>query len=84
MEAIKSACDEMAKVISQRRLTTALNSNTPAATSCEVSIGSEVLVHWEAPVGKWDGPYPVRDLLGKHVFIDIKGRLVKFSVDKVK
>lgn len=26
----------------------------------------------------------MRDFLGKHVFIDIKGRLVKFSVDKVE
>ena len=78
MEALRSACDEMAKVISQRRHTTALKSNTPAATSCDVSIGTEVLVNREAPVRKWDGPYPVRDVLGKHVFIDIKGQLVKF------
>ena len=33
MEAMRSAYDEMAKSISQRRLSTALKSNAPAATS---------------------------------------------------
>ena len=84
IEVMRSACDEMAKAISQRRLSTALKSNTPAATSYDVSIGTKVLVHREVPVGKWDGPAPVRDVLGKNVFSDIKGRLVNFSVDKGK
>ena len=32
----------------------------------------------------WTGPYEVRDVLGKHVFLDIKGRFVKFYLDKTK
>lgn len=84
MEAMRTACDEMTKTISRRRLSTALDSNVPAATSLDVLVGSEILFHREAPVNKWVGPYQVRDMLGEHVFLEIEGPLVKFSVDKVK
>ena len=84
MEAMQIARDEMAKLISQRRINTALHSNVPTATFSDIKIGSQVRIYREPPVNQWTGPYQFRGAFGKHVFFDIKGRLAKFSVDKTK
>ena len=84
MQAMESARIEMAKFISQRRINTALRSNIPAATSSNIAIGSEVLIYRKTPINKWVGPHKVCDSFGKHVFVESKGRLAKFSMDKIK
>ncbi|CDF33317.1 unnamed protein product [Chondrus crispus] len=84
MQALVTARNEMARTIAQRRINTALSSNVPAAAASDMTIGTYVLVHRESPVSKWIGPYRICDTFGKHVFFDVKGRFVKFSVDKVK
>lgn len=47
MAAMQAARDEMSRIISQRRISTAPRSNVPAGTSSNVCIGSKVLVYRE-------------------------------------
>jgi len=49
----------------------------------EVSVGSEVLVYREKPK-KWMGPFRVIDASDKQLFVEVNGRIVQFSIDKVK
>lgn len=77
MEALQDARNEMANTIAQRRIDNALRSNVPSASSYEICIGSEIIISHEEPVNKWVGPFKVRDVFGKHVFIDTNGRLVQ-------
>ena len=84
MQASVTATNEMARTIAQRRINTALRSNVPAAAASDMKIGTCVLVHRGSPVSKWIGPYRVCEAFGKHVFLDVKGRFVKFSGGKVK
>ena len=84
MQAMESARTEMVKFILQHRINTALRSNIPAATSSNITIGSEVLIYREPPVNKWVGPHKVCDSFGKYVFVESKGRLANFSMDKIK
>ena len=84
MKALQSARGEMAKRMAQNRLKTALRSNVPEAADKEVAIGSKVSVYKENPINKWVGPFEVRDVDQKGVFLDISGRMSQLSIDKVK
>ena len=83
MTAIHAARKELSQLIASHRVTQALQRNTPSASISSLKIGDEDLVYRETP-RQWVGPYRVLDVLEKIVHLDVDGRHVRFSIDKVK
>ena len=59
-------------------------SNLPKAAEYEIRISSDVLLQKERPVNKWLGLYQVIAGDNKNLLLNIDGRIVPASVDKVK
>ena len=84
MQAMEAGRKDMADILARNRISKAVQSNVPAAADKEIAIGSKVLVFKEKPINKWIGPFEVRDVKKKVVFVDMDGRLSQLSIDKVK
>lgn len=84
MLALKIARSEMLKVIARQRLATAIQKNVPKVANHDISIGSDVLLYKERPVNRWLGPYKVIAGDMKNLLLNVDGRIVPASVDKVK
>ena len=83
MQALKLARLEMSKQVAKARLSTARNSNVPAASDSELKAGDKVLLYHEGP-REWLGPYLVLSCKQKQVILDIDGTRKPYSIHKVK
>lgn len=83
MNAIHTARNEMDQLIAKDRVRTALSRNLPAATDTEIRILDQIIVFREKPDNKRTGPFDVVDVDGKAVHVQIGGRIVQISIDKV-
>lgn len=70
--------------MAKERIKAALIRIIPAPADADVRIFDQVLVYREGPIIKWTGPYTVLSVNGKTVHIEINGRVVQLSIDKVK
>ena len=84
MKAMDAARSEVSKLIARDRLKKAVKSNVPAAADKVIQIGEQVLVYKEKPINQWIGPFHVRDVSAKTVFVNMNGRRSQLSIDKVK
>lgn len=83
MEAMEKARSELSAITADDKVKRAPLSTVPTAASSDIKIGMEALVYREGPK-VWDGPFIVLDVCRKVVHLNINGRSVKFSIDKVK
>ena len=83
-KAMHAARSEMVKVTARQRITTSLRRNVPSAADHEISIGSVVLIYKERPRNEWVGPYKVMAGDNNNLLLNVNGRIVPASVDKVK
>lgn len=58
-KAMKVACNEMTKILSNQKIGTALTRDVPGTTDNRFSIGDEVLMFGEELIAKWVGLYIV-------------------------
>ena len=84
MKAMDAARSEVSKLIARDRLKKAVKSNVPAAADKVIQVGEQVLVYKEKPINQWIGPFHVRDVNAKTVFVDMNGGTSQLSIDKVK
>ncbi|CDF36767.1 unnamed protein product [Chondrus crispus] len=84
MKAMESARKEMASVMAKERLSRAVRMNVPSAADKDIVIGSRVLLYREKPEDQWTGPYLVLDVKDKSVTIQLEGKIMNTSIDKVK
>ena len=83
-KALQFARSTMLKVTDRQRLAKALRLNAPMATDHEISIGSDVLLYKERPRNEWVGLYRVMAGDNENLLLNIDGRVVPASVEKVK
>ena len=84
MKAMESARKEMASVMGKERISKAVRMNVPSAADTDIVIGSRVLLYREKPEDQWTGPYLVIDVQDKSVTIQLEGKIMNVSIDKVK
>ena len=84
MKALQTARSEMVKIIARQRLASALRRNVPSSADRDILFGSDVLLYKERPRHEWVGTYKVMAGDNENVLLNMNGRIVPASVDKVK
>ena len=84
MKAMESARKEMASFMAMELISKAVRMNVPSVADNDIVIGSRVLLYKEKPEDQWTGPYLVLDVEDKIVAIQVEGKVMKVSIDKVK
>lgn len=83
MNALHIARQHMNHLTAKNRLSTAVNRQGTNATDRDILIGDAVLVYRDTH-GRWSGPFRVIKSNDKVIIVDQEGRLVQYSVDRVK
>ncbi len=84
MMALSVVRSEMMKALAKQRLATALRRHVPKMTDHDVPIGSDVLLYKEITRNEWVGPYKAIAGDNKILLLNIDGRIIPASIDKVK
>lgn len=84
MKAMANARKEMSTIVARDRVDRALRLRVPSASDSQISIGDEVLMFRENPIGKWMGPYVIADKKDKSIILNTGDRLLPASIDKIK
>ncbi|CDF36525.1 unnamed protein product [Chondrus crispus] len=84
MKAMESARKEMASFMAKERISRAVRMKVPSEADNDIVIGSRVLIYREKPEDQWTGPYLVLDVKDKIVTIQVEGKIMNVSIDKVK
>lgn len=84
MKSIHDAINDISVISYRITISTASRSNVPAAEDREFSIGEEVLMYNEKAVGKWFGPYAVKNIDKKKFTFTTADRSIRVFIDKLK
>lgn len=81
LEAVDDSRKKFANLNAKQPVDSAQKPNRSAAESKlpNAALEQDLLMYRDASVGKRVGPFLVRDLLGKHVVVDLNGNWSKFS-----
>lgn len=78
---MQSARTKTAQLMAKAKLSTALSLNVPTAADKDIRILYNVLIYREKPENKLAGPFEVRNVDDKAVYVTINGKDTPFSVD---
>lgn len=84
MNALRVVKQELACLLSQERISTALARRVSSAVDVPKNIGDEILWYRGKPIEKWMGPFIVTGKEGQLLHIDDKNRTATTSADRVK